>query len=284
LTVHSTGGAGHSSPARSNACSSTRASKLAESATSTRPRSRSASCGSTTAGGGAASTIACEIPVKRWMPRDSGAATPTSELHSSCSSPPPTSTAPTSVSSQRSPGSPFVSVSTARNSAEARGSSSTDPPASAPNRTYCTIACATFRSTVRRPLLLVAATVAIAGCGGGEPRANLPRPPAPATISAAIHDSFVQVSPRVIGGGPIRLLVANLSSRPQRVTFESADSSTRSGLRASTRVIPPQGTGGVTLDAVRGRYVVRVDDRAVRAARVRVGPRRRSSQNQLLLP
>ena len=53
--------------------------------------------------GGAASTIACVIPVKRWMPRDSGARTPTSVSQRSCSSPPPTSTAPTSVSSHASP-------------------------------------------------------------------------------------------------------------------------------------------------------------------------------------
>ena len=67
------------------------------------------------------SSIACVIPVKRWIPRPSGIETPTSELQRSCSSPPPTSTAPTSVSSQRSRASPFVSVSTARNSADASG-------------------------------------------------------------------------------------------------------------------------------------------------------------------
>ena len=78
-TVHSTGGSGHSSPARSNACCSTRVSKRALWATSTRPFSCSAKPGSTTLGGGAASTIACEMPVKRWMPRPSGCSTPTSE-------------------------------------------------------------------------------------------------------------------------------------------------------------------------------------------------------------
>jgi hypothetical protein len=137
---------------------------------------------------------------------------------------------------------------------------------------------------MRRALPLVLAVAAATGCGGGEPRANVPRPPAPVMLSAAVHDSFVEVSPRAVGAGPIEVVVSNLSARPQRVTFETADSATRSGRRASTQVIPPQGTGQVTLDAVRGRYVVRVDDRAVRAARVRVGPRRPSSQNQLLLP
>ena len=120
-TVQSTGGCGQSSPARENAPRSTPRSNRAECATSTRPRSSRASSGSTASGGGASSSIACVMPVKRWIPRPSGIDTPTSELQRSCSSPPPTSTAPTSVSSQRSRASPFVSVSTARNSAEASG-------------------------------------------------------------------------------------------------------------------------------------------------------------------
>ena len=61
------------------------------------------------------------MPVKRWIPRESGARTVSSVSQRSCSSPPPTSTAPTSVSSQASPASPFVSVSTTRNSVVATG-------------------------------------------------------------------------------------------------------------------------------------------------------------------
>src|SRR3954466_10208284 len=59
------------------------------------------------------------------MPRDSGCSTRTSDSKLSCSSPPPTSTAPTSVSSQSSPARPFVSTSMARNSALSRGLSRT---------------------------------------------------------------------------------------------------------------------------------------------------------------
>jgi hypothetical protein len=123
-TVQSTGGLGHSMPQRSNAACRTRRSKLAEWATITRPRISSASSSSTSRAGGAESTMAWVMPVKRWMPRESGRSVRTSESNVSCSSPPPTSTAPTSVSSQRSAASPFVSVSTARNSAPATGWSS----------------------------------------------------------------------------------------------------------------------------------------------------------------
>ncbi len=72
------------------------------------------------------STIAWVIPVKRWIPRCSGRSVRVSESQVSCSSPPPTSTAPTSVISHRSPLRPLVSVSTARNSDEASGWSSSE--------------------------------------------------------------------------------------------------------------------------------------------------------------
>ena len=65
--MHITGGSGHSSAARANAWRSTRMSKRALWATSTRLRSWFANPGSTSSGAGAVSTIACEIPVKRWM-------------------------------------------------------------------------------------------------------------------------------------------------------------------------------------------------------------------------
>ena len=57
------------------------------------PRAASASSASTSSGGGAPSTIPCVIPVKRWIPRESGRSTCTSESKVSCSSPPPTRTA-----------------------------------------------------------------------------------------------------------------------------------------------------------------------------------------------
>src|SRR5918992_3046687 len=138
-TVQSTGGFGQSNPQRSKACRRTRESKRAEWAMRTRPWSSSFSSSSTSPGGGAASTIACVMPVKRWIPRDSGRSVRTTESNVSCSSPPPTRTAPTSVSSQRSPARPFVSVSTARNSAPATGwsSRSTNDRCNSPGRTDC---------------------------------------------------------------------------------------------------------------------------------------------------
>ena len=88
-TVHSCGGFGQRRPARSKAWRSTRRSNDALWATSTRPRSCAASSGSCASAGGASSTIACVMPVKRWMPRESGARTVSSVSQRSCSSPPP---------------------------------------------------------------------------------------------------------------------------------------------------------------------------------------------------
>jgi hypothetical protein len=133
--------------------------------------------------------------------------------------------------------------------------------------------------------VLALAAAGLAGCGGSEPRANHPRPPAPVIMTAAIHDDVVQVSPPRVGAGPITLVVSNQTARPQRVTFETDElGGRRAGRRASTPTIAPQGTGRLTIDARTGSYQVHVGERAIRAARVRIGAPRRSSQNDLLLP
>ena len=125
-----------------------------------------------------------------------------------------------------------------------------------------------------------------AGCGGSEsPRKNLNRPAPPVTMTAAVQDDVVRVSPRTVGAGRIVLVVSNQSDRPQKVTFETDElGGTRGGNRASSPTIAPRGTGRLTIDAREGTYAVRVDDDAIRAARIMIGPPRESGQNQLLLP
>jgi hypothetical protein len=69
------------------------------------------------------------------------------------------------------------------------------------------------------------------------------------------------------------------------VTFETDELGGRTGGNtASTPVIAPRSTGRLSIDVRSGRYAVHVQDRTIRAARVTVGPPRKSSQNQLLLP
>jgi hypothetical protein len=137
-----------------------------------------------------------------------------------------------------------------------------------------------------RLALAIAGTAFLAtACGDTEPRSNLNRPPAPVTLTAAVHNEKIQVSPAVTGAGPIVLLVSNQTSKPQKVTFETDELGGRTGGNTvSTPVIAPQSTGRLSINARSGRYAVHVQDRTIRAARVSVGPPRKSSQNQLLLP
>jgi hypothetical protein len=140
-------------------------------------------------------------------------------------------------------------------------------------------------ASVRLAVALASTALLATACGDTEPRTNLPRPPAPVTLTAAVHDDRIQVSPAVTGAGPIVLIVSNQTAKPQRVTFETDELGGRmGGNTVSTPVIGPEGTGRLSIDARSGTYSVHTRDRTIRAARVTVGPRRASSQNQLLLP
>jgi hypothetical protein len=133
----------------------------------------------------------------------------------------------------------------------------------------------------RRLLVLLAAATTVAGCGSTHTYANKDRPPSPVTISGSIDSSHVRISPGSVGAGPLVILMANLTDRPQRLRFETDGSGP--GIR-STTVIPPEGTGQLQVDAPKGAYVVAVRDDAVKAATLRVGARRPSAQNTLLEP
>jgi hypothetical protein len=138
---------------------------------------------------------------------------------------------------------------------------------------------------VRIAAAAAAAALLATACGDTEPRSNLPRPPAPVTLTAAVHADRIQVSPAVTGAGPIVLLVSNQTGKPQRITFETDELGGRiGGNTVSTPVIQPRGTGRLSINARTGTYAVHARDRTIRAARVKVGPPRKSSQNQLLLP
>jgi hypothetical protein len=138
---------------------------------------------------------------------------------------------------------------------------------------------------VRIAVVLASAALLATACGDTEPRENRERPAAPVTLTAAVHDDGIQVSPGVTGAGPIVLVVSNQTAKPQKVTFETDELGGRTGGNtASTPLIEPQGTGRLSIDARTGRYAVHVRDRRVRAAHVKIGPPRKSSQDQLLLP
>jgi hypothetical protein len=133
----------------------------------------------------------------------------------------------------------------------------------------------------RLPAPLIAAALLAAGCGSTHTYANRDRPASPVTISGAIDSSRVRISPGTVGAGPLVVLMANLTDRPQRLRLETDGQGP--GIR-SQAVIPPQGTGQLQVDAPKGSYVLAVRDGAVKAASLKVGAKRPSAQNTLLEP
>ena len=127
------------------------------------------------------------------------------------------------------------------------------------------------------------AAAALVGCGSTSNYANLPRPPAPITVTAAIINGHVLVSPARFGAGPITLVVTNQTPRSQELTFETSElGGTQSGVRQASGPINPQSTATLKADVRQGSYILR--GRGVRPARIVVGPKRQSAQNDLLQP
>ena len=141
---------------------------------------------------------------------------------------------------------------------------------------------------VRRVEGVVAVTVVavgLAGCGAESNYANKPRPPAPISVTAAIDKHRVRVSRPSFGGGPVTFIISNQSGAAQKLTFESDElGASTGGIRRSTNTIAPRSTGQLKVDPDEGAYTLRASSGGVAPAPIKVGPQRRSSQNDLLLP
>ncbi len=136
----------------------------------------------------------------------------------------------------------------------------------------------------RIALACVTALLAVAGCGSDEDYANEPRPPSAINVSAAISQDEITVSPAQFGAGPITLLIANLTDSDQELTLETQELSQEAGIKQTSAVINPQGTGTLKVDVPQGNYVVSVKSDDIAPAQVKVGAERESSQDQLLQP
>jgi hypothetical protein len=131
----------------------------------------------------------------------------------------------------------------------------------------------------------IAAAIVLAGCGATADSRTDPRPPAPIVLTASISDQRVSVSPRSFGAGPISLIVTNQTKTAQRVTLESVDAAGQGpGVKQETAPISPRDTATLKADVDPGRYSVHVAGDAIAAAALRVGPERKSAQNDLLQP
>ncbi len=126
----------------------------------------------------------------------------------------------------------------------------------------------------------------IAGCGAdGEEYANEARAASPITVSAAVLEDRVLVSPRRFGAGPIVLVVSNQTDRARSVTFETDEiAGAGPGVRQTTSPINPDGTAALELDLRPGGYRLTADGGGRDGAAIRVGGRRPSAQDELRLP
>jgi hypothetical protein len=131
----------------------------------------------------------------------------------------------------------------------------------------------------------IAAAIVLAGCGATADSRTDPRPPSPIVLTASISDQRVSVSPRSFGAGPISLIVTNQTKTAQRVTLESVEAAGQGpGLKQETAPISPRDTATLKADVDPGRYSVHVTGDGIAAAALRVGPERKSAQNDLLQP
>ncbi|MGH2961171.1 MAG: hypothetical protein ACRDL3_03115 [Solirubrobacterales bacterium] len=128
------------------------------------------------------------------------------------------------------------------------------------------------------PVALAALAFALAGCGSEDKR-NDPRPPVPAEVSAKVGDDRVLVSPSRFGAG---LAVFSISNQTDDIVQLALEGPTEA-------VSEPIEAGGVTdtfkVPMEEGEYVISAGEESrARPAELSIGPKRPSSQNELLLP
>ena len=123
----------------------------------------------------------------------------------------------------------------------------------------------------------------LAGCGGNEDFKNEPRPPVTVQLTGVITEDEVSIQPNALGAGPVVLTISNQSEQSHTVTLE--------GERTTQRVGPinPFDTGRIQETLQPGTYTVKAgSERAattpIRPATLRIGVKRKSSSDTVLLP
>jgi hypothetical protein len=125
----------------------------------------------------------------------------------------------------------------------------------------------------------------VSACGEDD-FANEPRPPVPLTLTGVITEERVTVSPDDVGAGPIVLTISNQTGSSHRVVLrgEGDDGSEVDEMSAP---INPLDTATLQQDLPEGEYTVNANSdggSAIRPDRLRVGPERDSSSDELELP
>jgi hypothetical protein len=125
--------------------------------------------------------------------------------------------------------------------------------------------------------LAISAALTLGACGSSD-FANDPRPSAPIEVTAKVGAGQVIVSPDHFGAGLVTFTIANLSDSPVRFTLSGPKD-------AASGPIPPQSPASLKLNLPQGSYQATAGQGGkTQAATVKVGPERKTSQNQLLQP
>ena len=128
------------------------------------------------------------------------------------------------------------------------------------------------------PAGLAVLALAPTGCGSDD-HPNEPRPPTPFEVSALVGEDRVVVSPRQFGAG---LAVFSISNQTDDIAQLALEGPTEA-------VSEPIEPGGVTdsfeVPMQEGAYEASAGEESrARPAQLLVGPERKSSQDELLLP
>jgi hypothetical protein len=125
----------------------------------------------------------------------------------------------------------------------------------------------------------------VAGCGGGSDFKDNPRPPVPVQLSGVINDKEVSVEPTKLGAGPIVLLISNQTKESHTVTVEGGPHNRVEQVGP----INPLDAGRIQETLEPGSYTIRAgSDKAaphpIKPATLKIGPQRKSSSGDVLLP
>jgi hypothetical protein len=122
----------------------------------------------------------------------------------------------------------------------------------------------------------------LAGCGGDDFE-NKARAPIRMELTGVIQPDEVTVSPSKLGAGPVAITISNQTDQKHSVTLE--------GRRTIDRTAPvaPGDTAVIQKTLRRGTYEVKAGSakavrKEIRPAVLKIGKKRKNSNNDLLLP
>jgi hypothetical protein len=119
--------------------------------------------------------------------------------------------------------------------------------------------------------------VGISACGASD-FANEPRAAIPYETTASIGQDAVNVSPARFGAGITVITVANLTTDPASFTLKGPT-------EASSGTIQPSSVTTIKTTLAKGTYhAIAKGLQGVKPATLTIGPKRKSSQNQVLQP